>query len=411
MVRRKRRSTLSAVLVAAALVAVACSGCSNSASSNGGRTYTIGLITDATGPASSGNKSSVEGVKAGTFYAARNGYTIRFVLGDTATSPAGALTAAQRLVEQDHVLAVVTVSALLFGAASYLTVHGVPVLGAAEDGPEWLHAANMFGSYGVADFTKVTTLYGKFFKLKGVTTVGALGYGVSPSSSEAAKGAAASAQSVGLKVGYVNGNFPFGSTNVQPVALAMKSARIDGFFGVVDPNTGLNLVAALRDVGVTLKAGLLPTGYGGDITQGGPGGIQKAQGLYFLSSFQPVELHTAATTTFQSDLRQAGVGTEPTYAEYAAYAAMIMLTEGLKAAGKNPTHASLISALSGIHDFTAGGLLPEKIDLSQRSGAPPPGVPGCAYITKLVGSRFQPVSGASPLCGYLVPGKTVSASS
>src|SRR5207245_7474288 len=118
-----RRLTLLAAILSVLLVAAACGSSSSSGSNsgNGGKTYTVGILTDVTGLASSGNKTSVQGVQAGTVLAHRDGYTIKYVLGDTATSPSGALTAAQKLVQQDHVLAVVAVGALTFAAAPFLT--------------------------------------------------------------------------------------------------------------------------------------------------------------------------------------------------------------------------------------------------------------------------------------------------
>jgi ABC-type branched-subunit amino acid transport system substrate-binding protein len=71
-----------------------------------------------------------------------------------------------------------------------------------------------------------------------------------------------SAKAAGIKIGYLNASFAFGSTNVQPVALAMKAAGVDGATASVDPNTSYALITALRQAGVDLKAFLLPTGYG-----------------------------------------------------------------------------------------------------------------------------------------------------
>ena len=105
--RKTRRS--SGAIVMAALVAAA--GCSSSASksngnatgspgstgtsagpsSGGGKTVTVGVLTDETGLAASSSKTSIEGVKAGVVYAARNGYTIKYVVADTETNPATAL--------------------------------------------------------------------------------------------------------------------------------------------------------------------------------------------------------------------------------------------------------------------------------------------------------------------------------
>ncbi len=406
------------LLAVAASIVIAAASCSSSTTSTGTssgssstHTYTIGVLTDLTGPAASGNKTSVQGVQAGTTLARSSGYTVNYVVADTGTSPSGALSAAQKLVEQDHVLAVIAVSALTFGASSYLTSQGVPVLGVAEDGPEWITSKNMFSVYGPLDTTKVATTVGQFFKMQGVTVVGTLGYSISPSSAESAKSSAISAQEAGLKAGYVNANFPFGSTNVEPVALAMKAAGVNGFTASVDPNTGFALVTALRQAGVDLKVALLPTGYGGDLLQAGPTALQVAQGVDFLLPFEPIEMNTAATRQFQSDLKSVGITRDPTYAEYAGYTSIAMLVQGLQAAGSNPTQAALIKALGGITDFNAAGLFgSHKLNLGVRTGAAV-GVDNCYWVTKLSGSTFQPISGASPICGTIIPGKTVSPSS
>jgi ABC-type branched-subunit amino acid transport system substrate-binding protein len=403
------------MLAVAAAVVVAAAGCGSSKSSSsgggGGKTITIGVLTDATGLAASGNKTSVQGVEAGIVVAKAAGYNIKYVVGDDTTSPSGALSAAQKLVQQDHVLAVIAVSAVAFGATNYLTSQGVPVLGVAEDGPEWVTSKNMFSTFGFLDPSKVGTAAGQLFKQLGATNVGLVGYSISPSSAEAAKGDAISAQQAGLKVGYLNANFPFGSTNVAPVALQMKNNGVDGFTAAVDPNTGLALLSALRQLGDNPKVALFPTGYGADLAQGGPAAVQEAQGAYFSLSFEPIEMNTAATHQFANALKQIGINGDPTYAEYGGYTGVALLVQGLKAAGSNPTHASLINALSGITDFTADGLLgSHSLSMADRA-ASEIGVDGCTYITKLSGSSFQLVPNADPICGTLIPGKTVSASS
>ena len=139
----------------------------------------------------------------------------------------------------------------------------------AEDGPEWLTSKNMFPSYGYIDTSIVATGGGLYFKMEGATNVGTLGYGISPTSAENARGRDP-AQTAGLKAGYVNANFPFGSTNVEPIALAMKSAGVNGPNLSVDPNTGFASITALRQSGDNPKVALLPTGYGGDLQQAGP---------------------------------------------------------------------------------------------------------------------------------------------
>ena len=403
----RTRTRLAAGAAAVLLLAAGC-GSSKSGSAGGGTTITIGVLTDITGPAASSAKTTPEGVKAGVVYAKRNGYNIKYVVADSTTSPAAVLTAAQKLVEQDHVVAVIAVSAVAFGATQYLASQHIPVVGVAEDGPEWTTDTNMFSTYGAVHTDVVTTFVGQFLKMQGVTTIGAVGYSISPSSSQAAATSAKSAQDAGIKVGYLNTNFPFGSTNVGPEVIAMKNAGVDGLVPTVDPNTGFALITGLRQAGVTLKAALLPTGYGGDLLQAGPGALQAAQGVFFETTFEPVEINDAATRQFQSDLAAAGVTAIPTYAEYSGYTSVGLLVQGLKAAGAGkPTRASLLAGLSSIHDWTALGLYGGRI-LDVNNRANPNLSPGgsCALFVKLVNNKFQLVPGGDPICGTTT-GQTV----
>ncbi len=410
MLSKKKACVLAAVLV---VLASACSSSKHASStsstttghspSNSGTTMTIGVLTDATGLAASGNQTSIIGARAGGVIAAKDGFKLRFIEADTQSSPTGALTAAQKLVDQDHVTAVIAVSALAFGGAGFLTKDGIPVVGAAEDSTEWVTSPNMFGVFGDNNSTKVSTTLGLFFKMEGVTNLGSVGYGISPQSAASAKGTALSAQAEGIKVGYLNANFPFGSTNVQPDALAMKSAGVNGFTAPVDPNTGFAFVSALRQLGVPPKVALLPTGYGGDLTQAGPGALQSGQGVYFYISFEPVEMHTAATEEFQQALKAVGVTSDPTYAEYEGYASVAMLLQALQTTGANPSHSALISALNGIQNFNALGLLGSH-PFAPGAHLSVPGSPGnCVYVTKLSGSSFDLVPGADPVCGTPLP--------
>jgi ABC-type branched-subunit amino acid transport system substrate-binding protein len=414
-------------ITAAALIAAGCSSSSTKSSTGGSSSsagtpsssassagkpvdVTVGVLTDLTGPAASGNKTTGEGVKAGVVYASRNGVHVKYVVGDTATSPATALSAAQKFVTQDHVDVVIANSSLTFAASNYLTAKGVPVVGAAEDGPEWITAKNMFSVYGPVDTTKVADTLGQFYKSQGVTTVGAIGYSVSPSSSEAAKASIKSAESVGLKSGYLNSSFPFGGTDVQPVALAMKSAGVNGLTAATDPNTAFSLITALRQGGSNVKVAILATGYGGDLLQAGPGALNEAQNVYFSLGFEPIEMQTAATKQFASDLKAAGVKGQATSAEYNGYTAVGLLVRALKASGGSTDSAKLISTLSNIHDWDGLGLFgSHKLDLSNRTNVVS-GVDNCLWVTKLEGSKFTPVSGADPICGKTLAGVTVSPS-
>jgi ABC-type branched-subunit amino acid transport system substrate-binding protein len=418
---KSKTRTAAAIATALILLAAGCSSSSKNAnkspsaagSSNGSKTITIGVIADLTGLASADDTTVPQGVEAGVGLAGQEGYHIKYLVADTQSSPSAALTAAQKMVDQDHVFAVVLVSALGFSAAPFLLAHKTPVVGAAIDSTEWITDPNMFSILGTEDYSTVSTIWGQIFKQLGATDIASVGYSISPSSSESAKGVAASAQNAGLKVGYLNANFPFGGTNVGPIVLAMRGAGIDGFSGSIEENTEFATISQLRQEGVSLKVPLMATGYGGDLAAGGPGATQDAQGVYFLSGYEPVEMHTAATEQLQNTLKTyAQVTTEPTLGEVLGYLSVDALVQGLKGAGSNPTQSSVITALQGITAYTGTGLYGDHsiaFDLAGRGKVA--GADGCEWITQYQGSAFHLVSGMDPICGSLVPGLKVSSSS
>jgi branched-chain amino acid transport system substrate-binding protein len=413
---RRRGLRLGAVALAATAFVAACGSSGSagggsapaSASAGSGTTYKIGVITDLTGALASVNKNVPQAIKAGTLTAADEGYTIKYVVVDGQSTPAGELSAAQRLVTQEHVLAVIPISDLAFAAAPYLTAHNIPVLGGAVDGPEWNTSKNMFSTFGFPDYAKVETTQGQFYKKVGATNVGAIGYGNVPSSAEAAKAASVSAQTAGLKTGYLNAQFPIGSTDVGPAVLQMKNAGIDGIEVALQRNTGFAIIKALRQQGVALKAPVLADGYGQDLLSAGPADIQNAQDVYFTVGWEPVEMHTPATEKFEAALKKAGYDGEPGLGEYLAYTAVDAFVAGLKAAGANVTQASLISALLTLRSYNPAGLYGDHtigFAMDQR------GLGGagnnCLYYTQFKGKTFSLVPGADPVCGTVIPGKKV----
>jgi len=393
------------------MMAASYGGASASGASSASKTFTIGVLADITGAGSNTAGSFPAGVEAGIgAVAAKDGYHIKYVVADTTTSPTGAQTAAQKLVEQDHVFAVLLTSVVGFGAAPYLESQKIPVIGCACDGTEWITDRNMFSVIGTQNYNLVQTTYGLFLKAHGVTNIATVGYSVEPSSEDTAKDVAISAEGEGIKVGYINTNFPLGSTNVAPIALAMKDAGINGLSTSILTNSTFALITALKQDGVNLKAALPPTGYGGDLTEGGPAAEQDAQGVYFLTAFEPVEMHTAATKALTSALKTyAGVKTEPTFAQYIGYASVVALVDGLKKAGKNPTQASLINALVGTTSFNAAGLYgTHSIGWAMDQRGKFQSADDCIFFTKFQGTTFHLVAGEDPLCGKNVPGKTIA---
>ena len=410
---KRRKIAIAAVAVVTAVAS--CSspksgGVSSGAGRSKGGTITIGLLTDLTGTGASGFKTSLQGVAAGVAWAAREGYHLKLDILDTQSAPTGALIAAQRMVLRDHVPAVIAVSAVTYGAAGFLSSHTVPVIGVALDADEWNTSPNMFAVTGTSHPELVSDLFGRLMKMEGGTDLGVVGLNLPPAAA-GAEGVAVSARLAGLRVGYLNAAFPLGSTNVAPAVLAMKSAGVDSFTAITAPNTALAFITTLKQEGVRLKFALLGDGYGGDLVQGGPGAAQAAQSAYFGLPLEPVEMHTSATDQFLSSLRQVGVRGDPTMAEYDGYVSVLLLGQALRAAGTDPTQSSLMTALSNIHDFNAGGLFgPERLDVDNRTGVGT-GYLACSFITRFVGSTFHLVANADPICGSIIPDQKVRLSS
>jgi branched-chain amino acid transport system substrate-binding protein len=415
-VRRSKYLTISAAAVAVALAVTACSSskksstgtatsaasgttaASSSSSSGGGSgTIKVGVITDTTGGGASGFSTTEVGIKA--YFTAINaaggvnGQKIEYVMADSQTSPAATLTAVQKLVQNDKVFAILDVTSAWYGAQAYALKQGIPVVGQGFDGNEWSDPknTNLFQTTGVNDYDKILANTGQFFKAQGATVCGSIGYSDSPSSIKAANNTLKSCTAAGLKGGYVGG-VKFGSTDVAPIALAMKNAGVDGVYMPVDPNTGFALAGALRVAGANTKVVLLATGYGGDLLKA-PAAVTAAQGFYFSSSGQPEEMNTPATQKFKANLAAVGYNDVPTFAIQSAYSAATGFVAGLRAAGPNPSRQAYMAALRKVNDFDEEGLLsPQKIDFSNYAPSQ-----GCIWVVKLQGKAFVPVPGI-PFC-------------
>lgn len=369
----------------------------DAASASKSQAYTVGILTDETGALAPSASGYITGVKAGIALAARLGYHIRYVAVDTGSSISGAQSGAHILVQNDDVLAVIAGSAYEFVASPYFKAEGIPVIGAATTS-EWLTDANMFSVYGPLDLSVPATTLGQIFKNAGSTNVAVLSYSI-PGAAGGVQADALSLKTAGLKAGLAAANIPLGNVNATTLALQMRDAGVNGMDPLLQNSDNFQLMTAAQQAGIKLKTTLLAQGYGSDILNAGALALKTVQGALFEIDFQPVEMHTTATLLFQRMLKAVGAGPHPNFNEYNGYLSIAMLVQGLKSAGTNPTHASLIKALSGIKKWNAIGLLgANTIDLGSRKGWSV-GPNNCTYITKLVGTRFQLVPGEDPICG------------
>jgi branched-chain amino acid transport system substrate-binding protein len=409
----KRRHLQAICFGAVALLGVAAcssaaSGGSPAASGSGsgsGGTINAGLLSDVTGAYASG-RTMEEGVKAR--FALQNaeggvdGKKLTYEQVDTTSTVQGTLSAAQTLVQHDHVLGILDGAFNLSGAVDFLKQQNVPVVGFSSASQDFGDPAftNMFSSTGSSNpGFLVTTTYGNFFKNQGATRVAGVGY-PDAASTNAVLATMKGAQAVGLDVAYENTSLPIGSTDVGALALNIKKSGADAIFLPILQNTAFALLAQLKEDGVTLKAAVLLTGYG-QSTLSSPPAVAAGQGYDFMTFQQQPEANTPATQKMDAALaKYAGVTGEPYYNDIQGWVLADLFIRGLEAAGSNPTAASFISGLRKVNNYVAGGLYAKPIDFSQFGNLGIGVGPGnCVYISKLQGKTFQVIPGANPVCG------------
>ncbi|HXA34099.1 MAG TPA: ABC transporter substrate-binding protein [Acidimicrobiales bacterium] len=372
----------------------------------------IALITSLTGVASSQYQGGPDGLLARialqNAQGGVNGHKIVPIVIDDQSSLTQVVTATQQAMA-DGAIGIVAVTAFFFAAYKYPQKAGIPVTGAATDGPEWglQPNTNMFPTDGLA-FPHPTPVYaalGKFFKSKGGSFIASYGYGISPTSSDSAKSAAKSSQIAGLKVGVLDTSIPFGGVNFTSQALTAKTNHVNALYAGLDNDSNFALMTALKQGGVKLKVTEFPTGYEPDIIN--TPAWQDVQGAYFESYFRPTAIPNAGTIQMANAMlkyQHRSLKDFPTLDMYESWAGADLLIKGLQLAGKNPTAAGVISALRTVKAYTANGLLPVPTNYSLANFGKAPLVT-CGWFMQAQTSGFV-ANSTQPTCGKIIPGET-----
>jgi ABC-type branched-subunit amino acid transport system substrate-binding protein len=421
--RRQKSFYAAAVLTAVALALAACSSSSSSsttttpASGSSGTALTgspikLGIIASLTGFTSflaNGAKAFEARLALQNSMGGIDGHPLEAFVGDDTSTPAGALTAVRNLVENDNVLAIGDSSIWIYGAAQYLKANNIPVTGWGTDGPQWGGPpyTNFFaveGSYNPK--TPATTTKMAFMKQQGCTSMALLGLGGTPSALDGLKALAYAAKYVGMKVGYFNGSIPFTTTDYTSIVLGIKDSGADCIQTNFTLQGTIALAEQVKQAGVPIKHILNIVGYGEPSLLTDAGGLAALNGDYFDIRFTPFELHTPATEAFAAALQKYEGITGDVDAEVTSgWLAADLLIQGLKIAGPNATRSQLISAISGITDYTGTGLETEPINFKTIAGTQDGSLgPGyCTWFTELQGSTFSVVGGPKPFCGTVIP--------
>ena len=375
-----------------------------------GTPYKLGLVSSITGTAAPQFGDTEEGFKAaiGEINASggAGGHKLVGTVYDDATSPTQITTAVQKAIADGNQM-LISVSPLFFLAAKFPQQAGIPVVGGGFDGYEWGTPGyeNMFASdMGSNDPNNPpTTTLGEFMKSRGGTTVCAWGYGISPSSAQAANNAIYSGLAAGLKKGVLDTSIAFGSVDMTTPALAAKQAGCDAIETTTDVNTSVALTQALANNGQKVKVNVFAAGL--DPTLVNSTSWTTVQGAYFSSAFRPTSIPNAATVKMQASLKtyvNRPISKFPTYNIYESYLAVMLAAQGIGKA-TSTSSADVIKALRGITNWSGNGILPYTINYSTIFGHG--ASPACTWMLQAQKSGFVPVS-QSTFCGTVIAGKS-----
>ena len=336
-----------------------------------GKTITLGFIYPATGVAASISQNGLkafqaridrENAKGGV-----NGRTIKVISRDDASSGAN-LTAAQDLVENQHVFAVVNESPFAFLSYRWLLDHNVPMIGNGVDGTYYQQKGNedILSSTGNGNpFGDLTYDFpARIMKQLGVKKVGVLAYGAASSSVASAKALMNYAvPEVGLDPAYTNTSIDFGSSDVGAPVLGIKNAGADGVYLPMAAATNVAVAQGLQQNGVNMKAVIMGTGYGQDFLDS-PRGEGAARQHVFWSA-------TAGGAQGRGDQAVPGRPEEvrdvtgvPDYGMYTGYILADYAIAAMQKAGQGPDPPGPHRRRHGIGQYDQAGLACQPVDVS-----------------------------------------------
>ena len=416
--RTKRYRLWAGGLGALALLLAACGssagakggGGGGNPGASGGKAIKIGLMTSLTGPLASTFDGAQAAVKARIALQNKaggvDGHKLEFVTVDDASTGPGAQAAVKKLIQQDKVYAILSVSA--FGVAVVPAVRqaGTPYFGISivDGGTEWFNKSdkNFFDAYGYGSFDHYSSATGKYFKSIGATRVAAVGTN-GPSSKDAALEAIASSQAAGLKKAYLNTSLAFGATDVGPIIQQIKASGADAAVLTVSQNTAFALITGLQQAGVHLKSVLLSTGYGQTVIDS-PASRAAAQNVDFTLLPAPAEDDNPGTQKLVSALKTYNQYTGvPSFGMYLGWLSTDLFVSGLQKAGAGASQSKYVETLRKSTWDGADGLeAPINFaDVKQVGGNKDQ--KGCFYIVRLKGTKFVPQPTANPVCGTNIP--------
>jgi branched-chain amino acid transport system substrate-binding protein len=363
-------------------------------------TIKVGVITPLSGPQGTSFAPSTEdGIRARIDRANESGdlgdRQIELVVKDDQGTQANNLTAAQQLVEEEEVFAIIELSNAADGSAKYLNKEKIPVAGWHIGQKEWGTYPNMFSwrnTQPANPAKEFTSRNADVMKALGAKKVALVGSNIGASATFMDQIGTAVERTKGLELVYKTTDVTADQQDFTGIAAAIKDADADGVYTGLAGLQANNLSQALKQAGIELKAIVFPGGYDSRVT-----GLAGYEGAYMGTEFKPISVGiedgSPGVQQYVDDVEAAGK--EPVnFFQIQGYFAADTFVEGIKAAGVGcPTRKAFINNLRLVKDYDAGGsYIP--VDYAEIFGR----IFYCVYYVQVVNQEFVPVFDGEPFC-------------
>nr|WP_242423531.1 ABC transporter substrate-binding protein [Frankia sp. EI5c] len=280
---------------------------------------------------------------------------------DDAGSPSQNAQVTKDLVDHESVLGIVAVTTALGGSLDETQARGIPVVGLAV--PSWAEYQNLFA---YAYETSPQTV-GRYILQGGGKKVGILVTGTAESVIQSANEYREDFEAVGLATA---APISYASSTDSPLQVArqLAAAGVDSLVGLTSAEDFAAVVKAAREAGPDLAVSVTLSGYARSLLPSlGP----ALAGVSIPVYFRPFEAGGDALGRYREAMNRYAPETTQPEQEFAMYGYLFadMFIRGLDLAGDCPTREGFISALRGVSDYDAGGLL-APVDLGANARQP-----------------------------------------
>jgi branched-chain amino acid transport system substrate-binding protein len=402
-----RSTRLMTLSTAVALMLAALAACSSSGKTNGGGPQSattsgvgapivIGSIASISGPLSAtlGEVGNVLEAWAKTVNSSGgiNGHQIKLIVKDDGASPATALAAAKDLVENQHVVAIVGAQSLPVAAwASYVSSHGIPVVGGLVTQSTWFTNPGFYPSGS----SVVAAIYGalKLAKQSGVNKMAVFSCAESPDCANTGNIAKKLTVALGMEVVF-SSEVSATAPDYSAACVGAKSNGANGVLIVDGANPLLRIADSCEAQGLkATELGQSATVTHSWLTHSAMEGaaITDLDMPFFVTSTPATKAYRDALTKYVPGY--SGSSFDAPNGVY-SWVAGKLFEVALKADRNGPiTSASIKQGLYSLKDETLGGLAPP---LNFTPGKP--AVVDCYFEAGIKAGQFTLPGGTAPVC-------------